>query len=91
MTRALERLERDLSICLEAEGLFIRAWLTATPALPDGARQAAEAKGRERYGGFVEALGRRIAAGRSLAAEVLQDLPPVEREKPDDESEAAVT
>jgi predicted transcriptional regulator len=94
ITRALERLERDLSICLEAEGLFIRAWLTATPALPNEAREAAEAKGRERYGGFVEALGRRIAAGRSLAVEVLQDHPSRERparKEPDDEIEGRAT
>jgi hypothetical protein len=29
---------------------------------------AAQAKGRERYEGFVEALGRRLARGRTLAS-----------------------
>lgn len=73
MSRQLERLERDVTIADEALALFIRAWLTATPSVPDSLRAAAEAKGRERYVGFVEALGRRLAAGRSLASEVLEE------------------
>ena len=35
---------------------------------------AAQTKGRERYDGFVEALGRRLARGRKLADEVSQDF-----------------
>jgi hypothetical protein len=31
-------------------------------------------KGRERYDGFVEALGRRLARGRKLADEVSRDV-----------------
>lgn len=73
MSRQVERLERDLTIANEAIALFIRAWLTATPPLPEGAQAAAQAKGRERYEGFVEALGRRMASGRSFAREVLDD------------------
>jgi hypothetical protein len=49
--------------------------LTATPAVPDVGRSAAEAKGRERYAGFLEALGRRLVSGRSLAKDVLEDRP----------------
>lgn len=75
LTRQVERLERDQTITLEALGLFVRAWLTATPPLADSAQAAAQAKGRERYESFVETLGRRIQQGRSLAKEVLDDLP----------------
>ncbi len=57
MTRAIERLERDVSIGNEAQALFIRAWLTATPPLPGDAQAAAQAKAKERYEAFVEALG----------------------------------
>lgn len=72
--RAIERLERDLQIANEAQALFVRAWLQATPATPQGeARLAMEAKGRERYAGFLDALGRRLASGRSLAKEVLEE------------------
>lgn len=75
ITRQMERLERHLTISNEALALFIRFWLTATPPLPDSAHAAAQAKGRERYDSFVEALGRRLAKGQSLSAEVLQDIP----------------
>lgn len=73
MSRQVERLERDIGIANEAMALFVRAWLTATPAVPDDGRAAAEARGRERYLGFIEALGRRLASGRSLAKEVSED------------------
>ncbi|WP_430425139.1 ribbon-helix-helix protein, CopG family [Phenylobacterium sp.] len=74
MSRQIERLERDIGISNEALGLFIRAWLTATPPMPDAAQAPAQAKGRERYEGFIEALGRRLASGQSLAREITQDL-----------------
>lgn len=74
LNRQVERLERDQTIVLEALGLFIRAWLTATPPLADSAQAAAQAKGRERYESFVEALGRRVQQGRSLAKEVAEEI-----------------
>jgi predicted transcriptional regulator len=74
MTRQLERLERHVTISNEAVALFIRFWLTSTPPLPDTAQPAAQAKGRERYEGFVEALGRRLARGRTLADELVTDI-----------------
>lgn len=74
MTRQIERLERHVTISNEALALFIRFWLTSTPPLPDTAQAAAQAKGRERYEGFVEALGRRLARGRTLADELVTDI-----------------
>jgi hypothetical protein len=74
LTRQLERLERHVTISNEAQALFVRFWLTSTPPLPDVAQPAAQAKGRERYEGFVEALGRRLAKGQTLAQEVSQDV-----------------
>jgi hypothetical protein len=41
----------------------------------DTAQAAAQTKGRERYDGFLEALGRRLARGRTLADEVVRDIP----------------
>src|SRR5438445_12245809 len=76
MTRQIERLERHVTISNEALALFVRFWLTATPPLPDTAEPAAQAKGRERYEGYVEALGRRLAKGRTLADEISQDIVP---------------
>jgi predicted transcriptional regulator len=74
MTRQIERLERHVTISNEALAVFVRFWLTSTPSLPDTALAAAQAKGRERYDGFVEALGRRLARGRKLADEVSLDV-----------------
>ena len=81
MTRQIERLERHVSISNEALALFIRFWLTSTPPLPDTAQAAAQAKGRERYEGFVEALGRRLARGRTLADEFVADIAAAETDK----------
>jgi predicted transcriptional regulator len=78
LVRQVERLERDITISNEALALFVRFWLTTTPSLPDGAQQAAQAKGRERYEGFVDALGRRLAKGRTLAEEISRDIGPEE-------------
>ena len=77
MSRQMERLERHITISNETMALFVRFWLTTTPPLPDSAKTAAQAKGRERYEGFVEALGRRIAKGRSFADEVMKDVDPL--------------
>ena len=76
LTRKVERLERHITISNEALALFVRFWLTATPPLPDTAQPAAQTKGRERYEGFVEALGRRLARGQTLAQEVSLDIDP---------------
>lgn len=54
--------------------LFIRFWLTITPPLPNDAQAAAQAKGRERFEGFVEALGRRLQKGRSFLREIPEDI-----------------
>ena len=78
MTRQLERLERHGRISSEALALFVRFWLTSTPPLADAAHAAAQAKGKERYDGFVEALGRRVAKGRTLADEIAADIGPAE-------------
>jgi hypothetical protein len=41
--------------------------------LPSDAQASAQAKGRERYEGFIEALGRRLAQGQSLLQEIPDD------------------
>ena len=74
ISRGIERLERHVTISNEALAVFVRFWLTSAPPLPDVALPAAQAKGRERYQGFVEALGRRLARGRLLADEVVSDV-----------------
>jgi len=74
LTRQMERMERHVSVSSEALALFVRFWLTATPALPDTALAAAQVKGRERYDAYIEALARRLAKGPSLAKELTEDI-----------------
>jgi hypothetical protein len=74
MTRHLERIENQLALSNEALAVFVRFWVAATPVLPDASEIAAQAKGRERYRSFLEILGRRIAARRSLADEISREI-----------------
>lgn len=76
--RRLMRLERDLGISVEAMAVFIRFWLSSTPALPEPAAQAARAKAAERYDAFVTALGRRLAQGPKLRQEISEDIDPAD-------------
>jgi predicted transcriptional regulator len=70
LSRQFERLDRDVAVSVEALTLFIRFWLTVTPPLPETAQAAAQAKGRERFDSFLEALGRRLSKGQRLWDEV---------------------
>lgn len=74
LSRQTQRLERDLCITAETLALFVRFWLTVTPPLPTDAQSAAQAKGRERYEGFVETLGRRLQTGQSFLREVPEEF-----------------
>lgn len=58
-----------------AERIFIRAWLTTTPRLPDADRAAAQAVGAERYATFLDTLGRRLTSGASLVDQVFGEVP----------------
>jgi predicted transcriptional regulator len=73
LSRAVERLERDVSIGNEAMALFVKFWLSTTPPLPEDMREAAQVSGKERYDGFVDALARRLAKGKTLTKEVSED------------------
>ena len=70
IVRVLERLERNDGITLETIALFVRFWLTSTPAIPEQSSPADRAKGAERYDRFVEALGRRLSSGSTVLKEV---------------------
>jgi len=74
LDRRMARMERDLGISVETLAIFVRFWLTTTPALPEPAAQAARAKAGERYEAFVAALGRRLAHGPKLRQEIPEDV-----------------
>lgn len=73
LDRRMTRMERDLGISVETLAVFVRFWLSTTPALPEPAAQAARAKSSERYEAFVTALGRRLAKGPKLRQEISED------------------
>ncbi len=70
LSRQVARLERDQRITTETLALFVRFWLTITPPIEPEAQASARAKGRERFDGFVETLGKRVQKGRWLADEL---------------------
>ena len=70
----MQRLERDVGLTAETLALFIRFWLTITPPLPNDAQAAGQIKSRERFEGFVEALGRRLEKGQSFLREIPEDI-----------------
>jgi hypothetical protein len=74
ISRQIDRLNRDTGIGLETLALFIRHWLVAVPAPSESHYAAAQAKGRERYERFLEALGRRLSKGPTLLREVSVDV-----------------
>ena len=74
LSRQMQRLERDVGLTAESSALSIRFWLTITPPLPNDAQAAAQAKGRDRFEGFVEALGRRLQKGQSFLREIPEDI-----------------
>ncbi|MGY3547411.1 ribbon-helix-helix domain-containing protein [Bradyrhizobium sp. USDA 4469] len=74
LSRQMQRLERDVGLTAETLALFIRFWLTITPPLPNDAQAAAQIKGRERFEGFVEALGRRLQKGQNFLREIPEDI-----------------
>lgn len=74
LDRRMARLERDVGIAVESLAVFIRFWVTTTPALPEPAAKAAKAKSAERYEAFITALGRRLAQGPKLRQEISEDV-----------------
>jgi predicted transcriptional regulator len=66
LARQNEKLEFQIEVTNEALALFVRFWLTANPPLPESAMAAAQAQGKERYEGFVEALARRLEGTERL-------------------------
>ena len=72
--RQLDRMECNVGLANETIALFIRFWLTANPPVPDDARAAAQAMGKERWERFVESLSRRMETGPRLLDEISRDV-----------------
>lgn len=76
LSRQVQRLERNTGLTTEALTLFVRFWLSVTPPMLEEDQAAAQVKGRKRYEGFVQTLGRRYASGKSLLDEISEDVWP---------------
>jgi hypothetical protein len=72
--RQIEGMDEDLAILGETLSLFIRFWLTVTPPLPDSAQASARAKGTERFEGFLQTLGRKLATGDRFLRDLSRDI-----------------
>ena len=74
LDRRMARLERDLGISVETLAVFIRFWLTITPPISEAGKESARAKGVERFEGFMQTLGRRLATGDRFLKELSRDV-----------------
>ncbi|MHB0713254.1 ribbon-helix-helix domain-containing protein [Roseomonas mucosa] len=72
--RQIDGMDEDLAVLGEAISLFVHFWLTTTPPLPESGKAAARAKGNERYKGFMQTLGRRLATGDRFLKELSRDV-----------------
>lgn len=72
--RQIDGLDEDLAILGETVSLFIRFWLTVTPPLSETAQASSRAKGAERFDGFLQSLGRRLATGDRFLKELSRDI-----------------
>ena len=72
--RQIDTLDEDLAVLGEAVSLFVRYWLTFTPVLPDAAQASGRAKWLERFEGFMQTLGKRLATGDRFLKELSRDV-----------------
>ncbi|MEC9246446.1 MAG: CopG family transcriptional regulator [Pseudomonadota bacterium] len=86
--RQIDTLDEDLAVIGETLSLFIRFWLTITPPLPDSAKESARAKGLERFEGFMQTLGKRLATGDRFLKELSRDVDSLHDSSSQDQSAA---
>ena len=71
--RQIDTLDLDLAVLGETVAQFIHFWMTFTPPLTGAAQSAARAKGAERFEGFMQTLGKRLATGDRFLKELSRD------------------
>ncbi len=86
--RQIGTLDEDLAVLGETLSLFVHFWLTMTPPLPDSAKQSARIKGNERFEGFMQNLGRRLATGDRFLKELSRDMDSLHDSPPQDQTES---
>ncbi|NKB53749.1 MAG: CopG family transcriptional regulator [Rhizobiaceae bacterium] len=76
LSRQMGKIERDLSVLTETVALYIQYELAVTPPVPVSDQAAARAQAHERFKHFIERVARRMADGKSLINEVVEELTP---------------
>ena len=82
--RQVDTLDEDVAVLGETLSLFVRFWLTMTPPLPESAKQSSRIKGNERFEGFMQNLGRRLATGDRFLKEISREVPAEQAPHDDD-------
>ncbi|MBE2181777.1 MAG: CopG family transcriptional regulator [Chthoniobacterales bacterium] len=85
--RQIDTLDMDLAVLGETVAQFIHFWMTLTPPLSGTAQSAGRAKGAERFEGFMQTLGKRLATGDRFLKELSRDLDSLHDDPLADESE----
>lgn len=75
-SRQLETLHHDLAILTETLALFVRYFMSVTPALPESQQAAARAKGAERFTAFIDTLAKRLTEGKPLLGDLHLNIRP---------------
>jgi hypothetical protein len=74
--RQLGRLERGQTLVIETLAFFIRDYLAGTAPVLEPHEQAVRARGRARFGQFIEQLARHLQRDGSFVRELEQEFAP---------------
>lgn len=78
LSRQMSKLERDFSVVTETLALFIQYELAIAPPIPLSNQAGAKAQARERFTHFIARVAKRMAEGKSLIADVIDEISPNE-------------
>lgn len=71
--RAIERLERDMGILMEAFSTYMQYWFAHTPEVAEAQKDAARLTSRKRYEDFVAYVADQFAGGHRFVDDLAQD------------------
>ena len=74
-SKAAARQASEQTVATETLALLVRYFLTVIPPIPEADQESARLMGRKRFEIFIAEVGRRVAEGRRLTAEVLEAAP----------------
>ena len=70
----LKKIDRDANISSESLALFIQYELAIKPPVPVSNQASAKAQGHERFVQFVKRVAGRVAKGKSLVGEIVDEI-----------------